>query len=368
MLRLSILSQMVRLNRRILFQSEPFRFQECQTFTVNRAWPQRCSLLALCKRLLVRSLHSRRSSDSTRKTSDVPPREDLTFDASAHLNVQTRIEEPFIFLRGLRHGFFLCRIFSDVVELSEIRFENSFFMFFTRLQNTRVPELMDDPLLDRGEHLKALQALHRINFLSYTAWQVSRRIASLLTLTPRTGPRLQIVDLACGGGDVTIALSHQLHSIGIHADILGIDKSPVAVEFANQMAHTRRALGVRFISGDVVEEGCPPCDIALSTLFLHHLSDDDSVRFLHSMHAGARVGGVVSDLLRSRRGLLLAMFVTKLLTRSHVVRIDGPLSVRAARTHRELQSLITLAGINRLTLSKVWPERLMLCWNRKEAR
>jgi hypothetical protein len=73
MLRLSILSQMVQLNRRMLFQSEPFRFQECQTFTFNRAWPQRCSLLALCKRLLVRSLHSRRSSDSTQKKATFLP-------------------------------------------------------------------------------------------------------------------------------------------------------------------------------------------------------------------------------------------------------------------------------------------------------
>jgi hypothetical protein len=51
------------------------------------------------------------------------------------------------------------------------------------------------------------------------------------------------------------------------------------------------------------------------------------------MATSARIGGVVSDLIRSRTGLVLAILGTTLLARSRVTRLDGPLSVPAAARH-----------------------------------
>jgi hypothetical protein len=70
----------------------------------------------------------------------------------------------------------------------------------------------------------------------------------------------------------------------------------------------------------------------------------------------------VSDLVRSRIGLLLARVGTTILARSRVARIDGPLSVCAARTPAEYRALLDSAGLTGATVRRVWPERVVIVW------
>jgi hypothetical protein len=106
----------------------------------------------------------------------------------------------------------------------------------------------------------------------------------------------------------------------------------------------------------------------VSSLFLHHLDDPAACRLLRSMAAAARVGVVVSDLVRSRIGLGLAVVGTTLLSSSRVARVDGPLSVRAARTPFEYRRLCDAAGLDAATIHRVWPERVMIRWRRPTSR
>ncbi|MFN5755708.1 MAG: methyltransferase, partial [Planctomycetia bacterium] len=149
--------------------------------------------------------------------------------------------------------------------------------------------------------------------------------------------------------------------------VTGIDVSPRAVAHATaRAADARIADGaeVAFAVRDVVADGCPACDIATSSLFLHHLDDADAIRVLRSLAAAARIGVVVSDLLRSRAGLALAMLGTTVLSSSRVARVDGPLSVRAARTLSEYRDLFDRAGLHGATIRRAWPERAVITWRR----
>src|SRR5262245_61141682 len=72
-------------------------------------------------------------------------------------------------------------------------------------QRRRQPEIMDQPDLCPRRHARALAALSRINALSATQntyWRPLRELQSRLGL-----PRLSILDVACGGGDVSRRLS-----------------------------------------------------------------------------------------------------------------------------------------------------------------
>ena len=122
---------------------------------------------------------------------------------------------------------------------------------------------------------------------------------------------------------------------------------------------------VAFAVRDVVADGCPACDVAVSSLFLHHLDDPDALRVLEALAAAARIGVVVSDLLRSRAGLVLAMVGTTVLSRSRVARVDGPLSVRAARTLSEYRDLFDHAGLHGAVIRRAWPERAVITWRRE---
>ena len=67
----------------------------------------------------------------------------------------------------------------------------------------RQPELMDSPELDPAHHAQALRALARINALSLAAgrlWAILRRRSS-----GSDGP-IRVLDVACGGGDVAMAI------------------------------------------------------------------------------------------------------------------------------------------------------------------
>jgi SAM-dependent methyltransferase len=242
----------------------------------------------------------------------------------------------------------------------------------------RQPELMDDPALPEGDHLAALDALATLNAVSLTARHLASAVLRVTTGPRPAGRPLVIVDVACGGGDVTLALADRLARrladpaqpgpAVVH--VLGIDSSPRAIDRARERATSRGSTPPAtcdFAVRDVLAEGCPPCDIAVSSLFLHHLDDASAVDVLSSMAAAARLGGAVSDLVRSRAGLVLAVLGTTLLARSRVARVDGPLSVRAARTPTEYRDLAARAGLPHLMVRRTWPERVMLEWRSVEA-
>ena len=235
---------------------------------------------------------------------------------------------------------------------------------------SRQAELMDDPSLATADHLHALSALARINAFSGTAGQLA---AAIQRLTADARP-LEVVDIACGGGDVTMALARRLarlrlkqrrdgHKPGIC--VTGIDVSQRAVDHATARAPTVDGAEVAFAVRDVVADGCPACDVAVTSLFLHHLDDPDAVRVLEALAAAARIGVVISDLLRSRAGLVLAMVGTTVLSSSRVARVDGPLSVRAARTLSEYRDLFDRAGLHGAVIRRAWPERAVITWRRE---
>jgi len=247
------------------------------------------------------------------------------------------------------------------------------------IPQSRQPELMDDPSLPAADHFRALDALSRINALSLTAAQIAAAVGRLLDSAGRRtdDPRpVEIVDVACGGGDVTAAVGRRIARRAggfgrgpVH--VTGLDVSPRALDHARQHARVATSPAVTdtvsFAVRDVVADGCPACDIAICSLFLHHLDDAAAVRVLTAMAAAARVGLIVSDLVRSRTGLVLARLGTLVLSGSRVARVDGPLSVRAARTPAEYRRLLDHAGLRSATVRRIWPERVLIAWARDPA-
>jgi hypothetical protein len=73
---------------------------------------------------------------------------------------------------------------------------------------------------------------------------------------------------------------------------------------------------------------------------------------------------LVDDLVRGRGGFALAWAGCRLLSRSRVVRHDGPVSVAAAFTPAEALSLARRAGLEGATIVRHWPQRFLLEWRR----
>lgn len=219
---------------------------------------------------------------------------------------------------------------------------------------------MDSPGLDPDRHRQALGSLARINRLSLAGrrlWSIVRRIPT------RRGIPARVIDVACGGGDVALSLKRQADRAGFPVTVKGCDISPVAVEYAQRKAKSR-GLDVEFFEHDALAGELPgDFDLISSSLFLHHLGEDEAVAFLR-MCADAGHRSFHQDLLRTPLGYTLAMTTVPFITRSRVVREDGVRSVEGAFSLPEAIELAGRAGLRAAQISRCWPERFTLYWTR----
>ncbi len=220
-----------------------------------------------------------------------------------------------------------------------------------------LPELMDGPDLDPERHEQALLALRRVNVLSRTAaivWSAIRPLAR-----SRPDRPLRVLDVASGGGDVTLGIWGKARREDLPIEIVGLDMSAVAVEHARSRAAAQGA-DVEFRVGNCNEKIPVDFDVIVTSLFLHHLPRADAVRLLGAMGQAARRLVVVNDLRRSMAGYLLAHAVCRLITRSPVVHVDGPRSVAGAFTLAEIRQMCQEADLTPIRLVRCWPYRFLL--------
>lgn len=241
-------------------------------------------------------------------------------------------------------------------------------VFASLARRDRTPELMDDPGLDPAEHRRALAALARINSWSRSAAVLWRPVAAFAR---EVGRPVRVLDVATGSGDVPRTLARKAWRAGLPVTFDGCDVSPAAVGEAKRLASVDimrtpqfKRIGRLFVH-DALRDPLPAgYDVVTCSLFLHHLSDDDAVALLRRMRDAAGSLVLVNDLSRSRFSYLGAWLACHLLTRSPIVRFDGPASVRSAYTPAEARSLADRAGLTGATVGRRFPCRYLLTWRR----
>ena len=226
-----------------------------------------------------------------------------------------------------------------------------------------LPEKMDDPALDRSQHIHALKGLERINSWSRTAtilWRAISLIASERTFRP-----IRVLDIACGGGDLAIRLARIAKRERVEVEVHGCDISPTATAHASVVAQREGIARSQFFVHNVLEQPLPDgYDVITCTLFLHHLEDGQVIALLQDMSRAARYAVLADDLIRTRVGYWLAHLGCRVLSRSPVVHYDGPASVRGAYTVAEVKKLALQAGLSGTRFQKHWPERYLMSWKK----
>ena len=219
------------------------------------------------------------------------------------------------------------------------------------------PEIMDRSGLDRLKHRCALTGLRRLNLASGVCHQLCKELTRYSR--SRGVSRLRVLDIASGGGDVPFGLWKLALQRGLDLRILGLDISAAACEFA--MEQCRPAGGsIVFEQCDVTRDFIPNgFDVVTCSLFLHHLTCDQATNLLMRMAAAGRLL-LANDLRRCASGYLMAQLACRCLTRSPIVRYDGPQSVANAFTATEMRELCMAAGLVDATVHKVWPCRMLV--------
>ena len=227
------------------------------------------------------------------------------------------------------------------------------------------PELLDQPGVPEEVHYGALSDLKRVNSICRTgsiAWKTLAPLARSTDSRP-----LEVLDLACGGGDVLLDLRRRAARTGTVLKLTGCDMSETAIDYARRRASAddanRSDLEIDFRVCDVFENfPRERFDVVMCSLFLHHLDEDRAITLLKIMSRAARRLVFVNDLIRCGWGYAAAQVVLRLMTRNHIVLADGPQSVAGAFTLPEVRELVRKAGIADARLRKIWPYRFLLSW------
>jgi SAM-dependent methyltransferase len=222
---------------------------------------------------------------------------------------------------------------------------------------------MDAPDLAPARFTETLRGLRRVNIVTRSTVLMWPDLeASVRRCAARP---LRVLDVACGGGDVLIALWHRAKRAGLRVELVGCDVSPAAVQFASEAA-ARAEAPIAFFRHDVTDDPLPDgFDMVMSTLFLHHLDDEEAIAFLRDAAAKAHDRLVIQDLVRSPLSYWFARLGTRALLLSDICRLDGRTSVEGAFTQEEATSLVREAGLTHAEVVLRLPFRYLIRWIRR---
>lgn len=172
---------------------------------------------------------------------------------------------------------------------------------------------------------------------------------------------LHVCEIGSGGGDNLLVLLSWCKSHSIPVYFTGIDINPHCIAFAR--SRTLLEPTTTWITSDyrraVFEH---PPDIIFSSLFCHHFTDDELVEQLRWMHQTARIGFFINDLHRHPFAYYAIRLLTRLFSRSYLVKNDAPLSVARGFIRKELQQLLARASINGYDIQHRWAFRYLITY------
>ncbi len=215
---------------------------------------------------------------------------------------------------------------------------------------------MDQPC-SRQEMRACLLDLARLNRWFFGYRPILNWLDSLQSIQ-FDGP-IRILDVGCGGGDGLRRVSRWAAARAIDVELVGLDLNADAVSIAAETWAQDRQ--VEWVCSDVFAYVAEkPFHLVMSSLFTHHLSDEDVVRFLRWMELHATVGWLVNDLSRAPIPYHLLAAFTRLAGLHRFVQHDGPVSIARAFVREDWRRLCSLAQLpsNGVAIRAFTPARL----------
>lgn len=223
-------------------------------------------------------------------------------------------------------------------------------------QRADLSELMDGPC--SYEDLR--HCLHDLAQVNRVSFGYRPTLQWLKQFVQKADHPLHIVDVGCGGGDMLRRVESWSVRKRMAVRLTGVDLNPNAIRVARELkaADSR----IEWIAGEIdsLRPDSDPIDVVVSSLFAHHLTDDEIVRFIRWMEQVARYGWFINDLYRSPTTYRWFKVLAASMRWHRFVRHDGPVSFQRAFLPHEWKHYVQRAGLSvrDVSIDTIWPARL----------
>lgn len=172
--------------------------------------------------------------------------------------------------------------------------------------------------------------------------------------------KISLCEIGCGGGDNLNAVYKWCKKENIELDITGIDIKEECIDYAK---HQKTVPNANWIINDykkVFFEVKP--DIIFSSLFCHHFSNEELIFQINWMKQNSKIGFFINDLHRNFLAYYSIKLLTRLFSKSYLVKNDAPLSVLRGFSKNDLVNLCTRAGAKQASVSWKWAFRFVVMY------
>lgn len=171
---------------------------------------------------------------------------------------------------------------------------------------------------------------------------------------------IRITEIGCGGGDNLKAIAKWARKNRVPVQLTGIDINSECISYAQSQSKT-----IRYICSDFRDvHFMDTPHILFSSLFCHHFKDEEIVSMLGWMKRNSRLGFFINDLHRNSIAYYLIKILTRVFSKSYLVKNDAPISVTRGFIRKDWQRYFREAGIFKYSCTWRWAFRwLIICHN-----
>lgn len=220
-------------------------------------------------------------------------------------------------------------------------------------------ELMDDAVTSFEEFHECLGELETIN-----RWTIAYRptLRWLSRIRKEANGPMVVLDIGSGGGDMLRRIWQRFPS---GMELTGVDINPWSKQAA--ALQTPHDAPIHYETCDIFSfDAERRAEAIISSLFTHHLSDEQLVKFLRWMEQHATFGWFINDLHRHPLPYHFIRWATRLLSSNRLIRHDAAVSVARAFTRADWVRLLEQAGIPRDQTRIRWALPFRYCVERRK--
>lgn len=211
-------------------------------------------------------------------------------------------------------------------------------------------EIMDDFSIQDERIDLALSELNLINkFLGGNA--ATRFAVKLLSSKTDSSYKSSILDVGAGSSEVL------RNKIKDEVEVYSLDLNFRVCEYLKEKSNDSNVLYANALCLPFKEKSV---DIVHLSLFLHHFTEAEIVSILKMSLKICRAGIVINDLRRSWFAYIGILLLTKIFSKSEMVKNDGPLSVKRGFIKTDLKNILQQSGTVRFKVYRRWAFRWLV--------